>query len=86
MNAPQKPMRQAMPTVASWIDELREAFGADQINPSLKAGMQGGSDFYASENGHEIGSKYPIDPSRAVSLADCQIGPMNPVQKEKNRG
>ena len=56
MNAPQKPRRLAMPEAAAFIDACREALGADQINPSLKNGAQCGSDFYASENGHTIGS------------------------------
>jgi len=81
MNAPQKPMRLAMPTVASWIDELREAFGADQINPSLKAGMQGGSDFHATENGHEIGIPYqpgarPAEPRSCRTCAHRSHWPL----------
>lgn len=51
-----KPLRQNMPTVAAWIDELREAFGADAINPALRNGAAGGSQFYAEEGGHTIGS------------------------------
>ena len=50
-----KPLRQTMPSVAAWIDELREAFGADAINPALRNGAQGGCDFYAEENGQSIG-------------------------------
>lgn len=55
MTKPTKPMREAMPTVAAWIDELREVFGADGINTSIKNGMAGGADFYAEENGHTLG-------------------------------
>ena len=51
-----KSMRQAMPTVAAWIDELREAFGADSINAAIRNGVAGGAAFYATENGQTIGS------------------------------
>ena len=50
-----KPLRQTMPTVAAWVDELRAAFGADAINPAIRNGAAGGSYFYAEENGHAIG-------------------------------
>lgn len=70
MNAPQKPMRLAMPETAAFIDACREAFGADQINPSLKNGAQGGSDFYARENGHTIGS--PLADTRPPLEKTCR--------------
>lgn len=57
MSAPAKSMRETMPTVAAIIDELREAFGADAINPSIKGGMNGVPTFYARENGYEVGTK-----------------------------
>ena len=50
-----KPLRQIMPTVAAWIDGLREAFGADAINPAIRNGAAGGAQFYAEEGGHSIG-------------------------------
>jgi hypothetical protein len=53
-NSP-KPLRQTMPTVAAWIDELREAFGADAINPAIRNGVAGGAAFYATEGGQTIG-------------------------------
>lgn len=52
-------LRAEMPTVAAWIDELREAFGADQINPAIKAGMNGQPTFWAKENGLEVGAPHP---------------------------
>lgn len=64
-----KPMREAMPTVAGWIDELREAFGAAGINASIKNGMAGGADFYAEEAGHQLGSD-AAPGGHVVCLAD----------------
>lgn len=62
MSETKKPMREAMPTVAAWIDNLREAFGADQVDPSIKAGMRGvPNKFHAVERGREIGTKFDKD-------------------------
>lgn len=52
-----KPLRDRMPTVARWIDELREAFGKEQIDAQIRAGMDGKRTFWARENGIEIGTK-----------------------------
>lgn len=71
MSAPAKPMREAMPTVAAWIDELREAFGADTVNRAIRNGVAGGTHFSASENGHSIGEPLPL--GYEVSLADMVI-------------
>lgn len=53
-------MRDAMPLVAAWVDELREVFGADTINPQLKQ-------IYACENGQTIGHQKPFKRAVAVS-------------------
>lgn len=65
-----KPLRDSMPTVAGFIDQMRDAFGAAEINASIRAGMDGQPTFYASENGAEVGTK---DQRRGVALADMQI-------------
>ena len=53
-------MRTAMPTTAAFIDAMRETFGADQVDPSIRAGMAGvPGKFWARENGNEIGT--PIE-------------------------
>ena len=63
-----KPLRQTMPTVAAWVDELREAFGADAINPAIRNGVAGGAQFYAEEGGQTIGLDAP-PAGHAVSAA-----------------
>lgn len=79
MNAPAKPLRETMPTVAAIIDDLRAAFGAEAINPSIKGGMAGVPTFYARENGHEIGT--PLDlAGRVVVRGEEMI--INPLSKE----
>jgi len=50
-------MREQMPVVAAWIDGMREAFGTESIDRPIRAGMKGSPVFYASENGHTVGTK-----------------------------
>lgn len=73
MNAPAKPLRETMPTVAAIIDDLRAAFGADVINPSIKGGMAGVPTFYARENGHEVGTPLDLSGMKIVRGEDMQI-------------
>lgn len=42
-------MREAMPETAAWIDSLRDAFGAEAINPQLRH-------IHAQENGNTLGN------------------------------
>lgn len=49
-------MRDVMPHTANFIDQMRETFGAEVINPSLQAGMRGKPGFFAIESGHMIGT------------------------------
>lgn len=74
-----KPLRQAMPETAAFIDACRAAFGADTINAAIKAGINGQPTFWASENGQEVGTKAPCDKNRAVSLSDIQIDRQKPT-------
>jgi hypothetical protein len=46
-----------MPTVAAFIDGMREAFGKEHIDRQIRAGMNGKPVFYCSENGRELGTK-----------------------------
>lgn len=50
-------LRETMPETAAWIDALREAFGADSINDSIRRGLKGEPTFWASEGGTEIGTR-----------------------------
>lgn len=44
-------MRQQMPVVAAWVDELREAFGREFIDGQIQRGMRGEGTFWAQETG-----------------------------------
>lgn len=47
-----KPMREAMPQTAAFVDGLREAFGKEVIDKAMRDGG-----LYAEENGHVVGVK-----------------------------
>lgn len=83
-----KPLRLAMPTVAAWIDDLRAAFGDDQINPQIKAGIAGQPTFWARENGHEIGTRAPYDANKAIAMSDTVVSSKNATaaQRESRKG
>ncbi len=72
----QKPanLRAAMPLVTAWIDDLRAAFGPDDINATIKAGIGGLPCFYASENGYTLGVPLPAG-GVAISVADMVVIP-----------
>jgi hypothetical protein len=56
----QESMREKMPVVTAWIDALRLAFGKEHIDGVISAGVNGGQPvFYASENGHTVGTPAP---------------------------
>lgn len=48
---------------AAFIDALRDAFGRDEIDRQVRAGLAGEPTFYAQENGHELGTLATITPS-----------------------
>lgn len=53
-------LRDAMPTVAAWIDDLRDAFGAEVIDGQIRKAVRDGlPTFHAVENGHEVGTPLP---------------------------
>ncbi len=51
--------RGGMPLCAAFIDDFRNAFGAEDINLQQARGMRGEPVFWASENGIEIGTRIP---------------------------
>lgn len=76
-----KPMRENMPLTAAWIDQLREAFGTESINNSIRLGMQGFPDwFHATEGAHEVGTPFkPVE--KSITLGECALrGPLAETQ------
>lgn len=54
-----KTLRDTMPTVTAFIDDLRAAFGKDMIDGQIRRGLAGEPVFYAEENGHVVGTRPP---------------------------
>lgn len=79
MSTPAKPMRQAMPRVAEFVDAVRETFGADAVNRAIRNGLAGGTDFFASEAGHTVGHR-PAAPGASFSFDELQISPRKEPQ------
>lgn len=59
-------LREAMPDTYAFIEECREAFGKESVNPMIKLGMEGAQTFYASENGIEVGTRF-TEPTKFVT-------------------
>lgn len=60
MNQKTKPLRDLMPSTSAFLDECGTAFGFESVGESIRAGMAGlPGFFYASENGHEVGTPIP---------------------------
>ncbi len=70
-------MRAKMPRCAAFVDALREAFGADEINSVIKRGLRPECEaphrVRFSEGPHVIGSSVPEEPN-AISGADMVVG------------
>jgi hypothetical protein len=54
-----KPLRTSMPQVAAFIDGLRAAFGADEVDAMMARGLAGEPVFHAEEAGHAVGTPAP---------------------------
>ncbi len=80
--APLKPLRLAMPLTTAWLDALRAVFGEEGINAAIRAGMAGYAGFWASEGGHEVGTR-PAEPTNAITAAQMVI--VKPKPKENKR-
>jgi hypothetical protein len=52
-------LREEMPQVTAFIDRLRNTFGRANIDDVIRRGMKGEPVFFASENGHTIGTDWP---------------------------
>lgn len=82
MNAPARSLRELMPVTAAFIDEMREVFGAEGINQSIKGGMAGVPTFHAAENGQQVGTKLDLAGRHVVNGRDLMIDPPPKVKNE----
>jgi len=52
-------LRQTMPTITAWLDDMRQAFGAETINAAIRGGVAGRPTFFAEEGGVSVGTPRP---------------------------
>jgi hypothetical protein len=71
-------MRDSMPETAAFIDSMRQAFGAEEMNAAMKRGLAEGT-FWAVENGHVVGKPQCHLP-RGVKIAAAAMT-INPKGK-----
>jgi hypothetical protein len=72
----QKPMRESMPEIAAWIDDLRAVFGTDAIERIIRASVRDGvPGFYGYENGLEVGVRPDVSDNvwRCEGLEDRYV-------------
>lgn len=50
-------MRDQMPVTTSVVDDFRSVFGKEMVDGQIRRGMKGEPVFFASENGHTIGTR-----------------------------
>lgn len=67
-------LRSEMPVTAAFIDALRDAFGAEEINAQIRRGMRGETTFYAKKGGREIGRRDPREGIRPAVVRPVAIG------------
>lgn len=49
-------LRDQMPATAAFVDAMREAFGAEEIDGQIRKGLRGEPTFHAVDAGHEVGT------------------------------
>ena len=67
-------MRDKMPTVAAFIDELRAVLGVEAVDEAIRRGLRNRT-FHAREAGFEVGVPVVDEPDRTVRLD--QMFPFN---------
>jgi hypothetical protein len=67
-------LKDRMPIVDAFIDDLRLAFGKEAIDLAIRDGIRNGT-FHARENGTEIGSPVISDPTCSITLDRMTRGP-----------
>lgn len=54
-----KPVDHPMPEIATFVAEMKAAFGEREIDEAIRRGKAGESTFFACENGHSVGTATP---------------------------
>lgn len=70
-------LRDVMPDTAAFVDVMREVFGADVIDSSIRAGMAGETTFVAQEAGRTVGAVGTLpDPDRLHVFSEEEFDDM----------
>ena len=84
-------MRTLMPTVAAFVDDLRQAFGVKEIDDVIRRGLRADCQpiqrFFAFEAGHILGQRYvPSGVAVSVAVMHIEIAVTAPITVSKKRG
>lgn len=71
-----------MPEITAWVENLRDAFGTEEINRQIRRGRDGEPVFFASENGTSYGT--PIPPGNPWNAAGIDDRLLTPVGSQKS--
>lgn len=67
-----------MPVCAEFVDELREVFGAEEVNQVIRVGLKSDcrseQQVYFSERGEVLGNAWVPSPGRVVNAAQMVLG------------
>lgn len=62
-----------MPEIAAWVDQLRVAFGVEEINRQVRRGRDGEPVFFAAEAGKTFGTRLPTGNAWNASGLDDRL-------------
>ncbi|WP_224016105.1 hypothetical protein [Paraburkholderia tropica] len=62
-----------MPEVAAWVEQLRAAFGVEEINRQIRRGRDGEPVFFAAEAGKTFGTRLPAGSGWNASGLDDRL-------------
>ncbi|CAE6807195.1 hypothetical protein [Paraburkholderia haematera] len=55
-----KAVSHPMPEIAAFVAGMKSAFGEQEIDETIRRGRAGEPTFFASENGHSVGTARPV--------------------------
>lgn len=77
-------LRDQMPIIDAFVDDLRATFGREAIDRAIVEGLQDGT-FHARENGHELGRPV-VDPGITLDRITRDDGSMYVIHVKRRKG
>lgn len=81
----QKELREKMPIIADWVDQMVAAFGKEVIHGQIRRGLAGEPCFVARENGRVIGTA-PTRGSYCVRWDERDAARVEPIEAPAREG